>query len=271
MNVSDSKFNLSKWYFDCVNDRGEAVIIYAARLKFNRITVPYNSIIFSTNTKGFLQKSRFRNLSFPEIHENYITFNDIKHGVMGRWESSASELHSRLFDTDTGVLDWHCLQPRSRSIVVIDNGHKIEGFGYAEHLSLTIEPWKLPMNQLRWGRYVSETDYLVWIEIKSNPTKKWIWYNGEPISICYITDDNIEIPEKGVELIFTKKQLIESEKKIFNIAKSLLTYLPGITKTITGDFLNADETKWLSFGILKLNGVKKSEGWVVHERVNFGR
>ena len=270
MNVSDSKFNLLKWYLDCVNDKGEAIIIYAASLKFHGVKVPYNSIIYSTNNQKFIHKSRFRNLSFPKINGNSIIFNDKKYSISGSWKSSANEIHTRLFNSDNGTLDWHCLQPRSKSIVIIGKDNKFEGFGYAENLSLTIEPWKIPMTQLRWGRFTSETDYLVWIEIKSNPIKKWIWHNGSPISNCEISDEKITIKKTGIQLLFTNRRIIESEKKIFNIAKSLLSLIPRISNTITADFLNADETKWLSLGILKQNGIIKSQGWIIHEWVEFG-
>ncbi len=269
MNRSDTRFKLIKWYLDCVNDKGEAIIIYAASLKFHGVTVPYNSIIHSTNDHEFLHKSRFRNPSSPKIHENCITLDDNRYAISGKWESSANGIHSRLFDSDNGVLDWNCVQPQSKSIVNIGMDNKYEGFGYAEKLSLTIEPWKIPMSRLRWGRFVSETDYLVWIEITSDPVKKWIWHNGSKISACDISDERITIFETGVELLLTNKTTIESEKKIFNIAKSLLGLLPQISKTMTADFLNADETKWLSFGILKQNGISKSRGWVIHERVDF--
>ena len=67
---------------------------------------------------------------------------------------------------------------------------------------------------------------------------------------CEITDEYIKIQEKEIELSLIKKRVIESEKKIFNLAKSLFAIIPGLSKTITGSFLNADETKWLSQGVL---------------------
>ena len=174
MNTSKSKFNLSKWYFDCVNNRGETIILYAAKLQFNKISVPYNSIIYRIGKNGFIHKSRFRNLSFPEILKNEIRLNDPKYGIVGSWKSSVPEIKERIFESEKGTLDWNCLQARSQSKVNIDSTNKIEGLGYAEHLTLTVEPWHIPMSQLRWGRYVTEGDYLVWIEMKSNPTKQWL-------------------------------------------------------------------------------------------------
>ena len=92
INTSKSKFSLSKWYFDCVNDRGETIILYAAKLQFNKISVPYNSIIYRIGKNGFIHKSRFRNLSFPEILNNEIRFNDPKYEVVAVMVSTIAQI-----------------------------------------------------------------------------------------------------------------------------------------------------------------------------------
>jgi len=62
---------------------------------------------------------------------------------------------------------------------------------------------------------------------------------------------------------------MESEKKILKVVGDLLTYLPGFNKTMTANFLAADEFKWLSQGVLKKSGKIINCGWVIHEFVNF--
>ena len=47
-----------------------------------------------------------------------------------------------------------------------------EGTGYAERLELSIRPWRLPIRELRWGRFVSEGASMAWIDWQgADPTE----------------------------------------------------------------------------------------------------
>ncbi|MCB0559300.1 MAG: hypothetical protein H6573_33010 [Lewinellaceae bacterium] len=39
------------------------------------------------------------------------------------------------------------------------------------------------------GRYLSERDYLIWIELRGGPTRQWVWYNGVSVEAATIEDD----------------------------------------------------------------------------------
>ena len=269
MSVSGSNFKLSKWYLDCINSEGEAIIIYAAKITYNKLVIPYNSVIYSFNGNKFFHKSRFRKLSFPEITSSKIIFKDKKHEIYGQWESETPGISQEIFKSENGIAHWNCHHPKANAVVEFNNTSRINGLGYVEHISLTIEPWNIPMRQLKWGRFISSEAYIVWIEMKNDPLQQWLWYNGKLLPNCTITNDAILINEKNAELVFSRKIIIESEKKVSNLVKSLVEFIPGLRKKMTSSFLYADETKWLSKGTLKCAGQTKSNGWVIHEFVNF--
>ena len=198
-----------------------------------------------------------------------IHWQDARFGISGNWEATTSSLKARLFKSGDGFLDWNCLQPTSKVQLNV-NGRMVEGLGYAEQLVMTVEPWKIPMDELRWGRYTSRTDNIVWIELRGRERQQWLWLNDERFCRTTIEDDHIAIPERGLILELEKGVVLESEKKILNVVKRLLRFLPGFNKSMPSRFLNSDESKWLSRGVLRKGGEVMSTGWAIHECVRFG-
>jgi hypothetical protein len=261
-------FYLNKWFLDFVSDEGKAMIFYAAKLKWKRLEVPYTSRLIYDPDKGVKQESRFYNIYLPEQKENTINWNDPRLKVEGKWEAVASPLKARIFESKEGYLDWHCLQPVSKVSIKIKDSI-IKGCGYAEQIIFTVSPWKIPMNELRWGRFSSSKEHLVWIELRDKEKQQWVWYNGEKIQNPVIEDDQITIPSKGIILKLDRRVILESEKKISQVVGGLLRYLPGFEKMIPFHFLMADTYKWLSRGMLHSAGEIYDTGWAIHEFVNF--
>jgi len=122
---------------------------------------------------------------------------------------------------------------------------------------------------LRWGRFGSSHNQIVWIELRKNKINQWLWYNGERIEKCTINDDSILVPEKNFTLNLDQGVILESETKIYAVVKDLLKYIPGFNKVIPLDFLMAQETKWLSKGQINSDGKTIDKGMAIHEFVNF--
>jgi hypothetical protein len=261
-------FHLNKWFLDFVGDNGEIIILYAAKLTWHGMVVPYTSILSYAPKDGISEKSRFRNVKMPEKRNGLITWNDSKFEIEGTWESLAVPLHARLFDSDEGFLDWNCFQPASKVSLKI-NDRVIEGIGYAEQLILTAPPWKIPMNELRWGHFGSNKNQLVWIELRKDKKLQWLWWNGIKINKCTIEDDYIFVPEKNVNLKLDRRIVLESKKKIFSVVKDLLDLIPGFNKIIPLNFLMAQENKWFSKGQLLIDGKTITSGIAIHELVSF--
>jgi len=260
--------HLNKWFLDFVSDEGEAMIFYAAILKWRGWKVPYTSWLHYDPAAGVSQRSRYRNTRLPEIKDNSVHWYDKNFKVSGHWEAMASPLQARLYDSDEGYLDWNCFQPAS-SVSLKINDKELNGTGYVEQLILTADPWKIPMKELRWGRYASREDHMVWIELKDEGKQQWMWYNGKKTESPNIGDDIITIPSEGISLEMDRAVVLESEQKILQVVRKLAPYLPGFDRTVPYRFLMADEFKWLSRGILQKKGEKLRSGWTIHELVNF--
>lgn len=190
------------------------MIFYVVKLTWHGLTTTYTSWLRYDKTSGVRLKSRFRNVQFPERHNNLISWSDSKFGVSGTWESLAETIQTRLFDLEEGYFDWKCDQPASKVQLRI-NDRVLEGRGYAEQLILTVPPWKIPMDELRWGRFGSDGINIVWIELTEKEKRQWLWLNGAKIENCIIEDDHITMPAKDLVLKLDRGVVLESEKKTF--------------------------------------------------------
>lgn len=261
-------FHLSKWFLDFTGENGEAMIFYSAKLFLHGFPASYTSWLRYDPVSGVHLRSRFSKVHLPKLNGQLISWNDPEFGVSGTWEALAGSVQARIFDSEEGFLDWNCHQPASKVQLRI-NDRVLEGRGYAEHLILTVPPWKLDMDELRWGRFCSAENNMVWIGLSGKEQRQWLWLNGEKTESCILEDDCITIPDKNLIVNLDRGVTLEAEKKIFNVVGKLIRYIPGLNKVIPVSFLRTDEHKWLSRGQLQKDGKILSEGMAIHELVNF--
>ena len=101
------KFYLKKWFLDCVSEEGEAMIFYAAKLKWHGLVVPYTSWLHHNPVAGTSQRSRFHNIHMPEKNDRSIYWKDSRFQIDGKWDTHVSPIQARLFESDEGYLDWN--------------------------------------------------------------------------------------------------------------------------------------------------------------------
>jgi hypothetical protein len=160
----DSKFMLSKWYMDCVTDNGEVFIAYWGILRWKGISIHYASLLMHDDAEGTRVKTSLRRHLPPQAEASGVRWVSDSLGFEGKWISSFPPVEKELLASDEGTIQWQCRQPGAIAHLLISPGKSVSGFGYTEQIRMTIKPWLLPMDELRWGRFVSETDSLVWIE-----------------------------------------------------------------------------------------------------------
>jgi hypothetical protein len=260
-------FHLEKWFLDFTSDEGEVMIFYAAKLKWFGIEVPYKSWIRYQPGMEMVQKSKFKKVNFPQVEGKKITWHDDAFQVEGIWENVTKPLRAKFFESEEGELDWNCLQPSSKVHLKINN-QTFTGTGYVEKLILTAPPWKIPMDELRWGRFLSEDYNIVWVELRSEKNRQWLWLNGERKDAAIIEDDFIQVGEE-YRLELDRSVVLEAEKKIFNVVEKLIWFIPGFKSAMPIRFLMADESKWFSKAQLKKGDQIIVYGNAIHELVNF--
>lgn len=260
-------FKLDKWYLDFVSEEGVALILYVAHLHWKGITIPYTACLSRDPEKGTHHRSGFRSVQMPELSEDRITWRDHRFRLEGEWQQESKPLSAVLFRSDEGSLHWMCHQPASKVELKLGSD-LLKGTGYAEQLILTVLPWEIPMEELRWGRVYTDKGPLVWIEIRGDHPQQWVWFEGKRCTSCIIENDKLYCRELALELDLEEVAVLESGKTIGAVMDALTKYLPGFKSSAALSFLLADSYKWLSKACLKWQGTEMP-GTAIHEWVNF--
>ena len=260
---SGSNFLLSKWYLDCVSEGGSAFIGYATSLRWGGLSLNYSSVLRHRSDESADMDTTLQEFSAPKVAGSSIKWSSPRLKVVGTWEANARPFKRTLLDSADGRIEWNCLHPRARAEVLIGEGQKLAGLGYVEHLTMTIPPWRLPFDELRWGRFLSDEDALVWINWRGAHSLNLSFHNGLCVENARLTDHEFEADEIGLNLL---ENTVLREGPLVETALSMI---PGVRGLFPFRILRTRECKWLSRGVLKRGDAEKSVGWAIHEVVRW--
>jgi len=255
---SDS-FSLVKWYLDCVTDEGEVAIVYGTEISWHGICTSVNSVLGGSEDRVETRTS----ISPFEITQagKRIAIEVPKQGVAGEWDADSAACERVVYETDAGKVKWNCIQPRSRVRLRLDDG-ELSGLGYAECVTLTMAPWKLPLRELRWGRFVSPRNWMVWVDWKGSHETSFAFVDGEECASPAISDAGVTAA--GAKLRIEDGFVLRSGR----IGSTILPRVPGLAKLLPHSLFNIEERKWCSRGEMQTND-HCSSGWVIHEVVHW--
>jgi hypothetical protein len=263
--VTKPDFLLSKWYLDCVADNGDTFIGYSAALHWKTMALHYTNITTKVGNSKTQTKTSLTEKSFPNINKLTIDWSSKALNLMGTWTILSEPIQRKLYDSPEGGIEWSRLYPRAKADVFFGKKQHIVGLGYAEQIELTIKPWQLPITELRWGRFLSKLDTVVWIDWRGTMPLSLVFYNGRQVNNSVISDDQIIINGGDVILTLTEK----TELRQGSLVSTVLSMIPGVTAIFPAKILQAHECKWRSRGSLKKDGSLCSTGWAIHEVVRF--
>ena len=258
---SASTFTLSKWYMDCIDADGNMFIGYAAFIRWKDLSFNYsNSLIYTGKISTATSLVRV----VPPVmkdSELYWRSRGLKAG--GTWKADADGISEQLIKNEKGEINWSCIMPKAIA-EVSSKDLLFKGMGYAEKLEMTMKPWDLPVQEIRWGRVVSESVYLVWIVWKGSCPLRFAYLDGEKVSEIEVTDTYVYLPSKGIKVTFFDTVTLREGPVIataFARIKWIQSFFPG-------NILNTFECKWRSRATLKA-GAKTHTGWAIHESVKW--
>jgi hypothetical protein len=258
----DAGFELSKWYLDAVSDEGDVFIAYSAELRWRSLALRYTGTLVQRAGEETRERSTLRGAEAPGLSGNELSWASPPLGVSGRWTALSTPVAETILARDEGRVEWRCHMPRARAEVAFEGAPTLRGLGYAEHLSVTLPPWQLPIDALYWGRFLSEDASLVWIDWRGPYEKQVVLLDGAPVGPA-------RIDERGLRA--GPVRLTLSEQRVLRqgaLGKTVLGVLPSVEKLFPVRILATDECKWLARGMLE-HGGGVSEGWVVHEVVRW--
>ena len=112
---------------------------------------------------------------------------------------------------------------------------------------MTVPPWRLPIEELRWGRFLSETGGVVWIEWSGEKSASLRWHNGVR-------------SEGALEVEFRDREVLREGK----LVETALRVIPNVHKLFPARILGLRESKWRSRAVLG-----PAAGWAIHEVVRW--
>ncbi len=265
MMIHNKGFRISKWYLDCVGVDGSVRIIYIADLHWGLFAISYSEILEYEKSTGLNPRHSLGPCDRPQWQGDAMIWTSSVLGIDGSWNRLADPVSAALLSSDDGDVSWHCHLPAASGVIRCANCQGVSGHGYVEQLDLTIKPWDLPIDELRWGRFFDGANAIVWIDWKGAITQNWVFHNGRRVSGVHVSDDTLSFAGNDMTLSFRDRQVIRDSAFFGDIAKKIPMVEAFLPKKVHG----ARECKWLSRGTLSgIIGIDR-EGWVIHEVVTW--
>jgi hypothetical protein len=244
---------------DCIDDAGDTAILYCAEMRWHS---------FDLNYCGLVSRSGEATLSRSSLGRFRVDADDQRIGVelpalkvAGEWNADSAPVQQTVYEDSAGYVHWNCMQPRSLARIRMGD-RELVGLGYAECLTLTLPPWQLPMRELRWGRFVSAQDSLVWIDWRGPYSTSFAFHNERKLAIQGISES--EFAADGATLRMQDATPIRTGR----LRETILPGVPALGKIFPHSIFNIEERKWRSRGVLDA-GDHRAEGWVIHEEVRW--
>ncbi len=257
-------FVLSKWYCDCVSDEGIAFVGYWARLRWGLLDIPYAATLYKPFDDIARERYSLRRCAEPSIQGDGLRWDCGRLGIRAAWTADVPAIQRLLLETAEGSVTWRCHFPSAQARIDLGGTGQLSGLGYAEQIIMSVKPWRLPFEELRWGRFLSAQDAVTWIEWRGQEPRQWVFHNGAELRGATIGTERVELPgDRGVVELRDAVVLREGR-----LATTALRAIPGARIWLPCGIRNAHESKWLARGTLTTS-TRSSSGWAVHEIVRL--
>jgi hypothetical protein len=258
----DSHFLIRKWYLDCVSESGDAVIVYSAELSWRALRTYYSS--FLAKKDAVTCRTSMAECAPENNAGDTLSIRAPRLGLDGSWKQSLASVKHTILESPAGNVEWNCVHPKAFARVNVAGIGEFSGLGYVECLTMSIPPWRLPMNHLRWGRFLSEEDSLVWIDWQGPFATQLCIYNGIAYTSPRITDQEISFDRYSLALdcgLTLRSGLL---------ADTVLPSAPLLRNLLPDSLFHIDEHKWRSRGMLTSPQLRRP-GWAIHEVVHWNQ
>jgi hypothetical protein len=258
--VGSGNFSLTKWYLDVVANDGGVAIAYWADVHWQRLHHGFCSLLLrSSESTSCPWRFSGRRVAPPRPDAQGVRWDAKPLELSAEFVRREPAFEHRLLEGAEGVIDWHCEVPRADVRLRIDDS-MVEGTGYAERLELTVLPWRIPADEVRWGRFLAADTSIVWIDWLGDHPLHLIFHNGRLVPVTAISEKEI-LFENGRQLALTQARVINAD-----VLGGLLAPLE-VLRPIVEPITHVHQTRWLSRGALTGEATEARCGWALHELV----
>jgi hypothetical protein len=247
-----------------VTPDGAGVIGYAARIGLGPFRLPLAQVLVWDASGKALPDRLAIGGSLPAASVgDGVVWQNRRLAVDGLWHGLEPAIPPTLLASDgAGRLEWSCLCPAGWAAVAVD-GVTFAGNGYAEKLTLTISPARLPLRELHWGRFIAEAQSLVWIRWRGAAERAWCFHRGRPVDAT--------MPDPGaLEWDGHRLQLAPGIRiRSGRLGDGALRRAGPLRWLLPARWRRIEEAKWCSRGVLTDAQGREHTGWAIHEVALF--
>lgn len=166
-------FLLEKTYLDLVDADGRSAVLYWCLLGWGPVRVGWHAATLHAPGRLPRHASSLAAAPRPAVDAGRISWRSDSIACEVQGTAMQPPLEAVLLPGDDG-LTWRCEAP-SAQIRVSLAGQNISGIGYVERLELRRPPWLLPIDELRWGRWIADDGRrsVVWIDWRGDHPCRW--------------------------------------------------------------------------------------------------
>jgi hypothetical protein len=259
----DGRFRFTKWYFDCVSADARVFVGYWATLSWRRLALTWQNVAIYEPGRAPWKRASLLKGPPPEVRGERIDWNAPALNCTVHVQSRQAAIHQRLLEVAEGAVDWCAESPAALVCADIAGKAPLQGAGYAERIVMTIPPWRLPIDELRWGRWLDRrtSRSVVWIDWRGPAPRTWIFVDGSHVAGA-VSDEG---PSAGaLSLRVGHGRALESIS-FAQIAETI----PPLPSLVPKSLLALKQTRWCSPARLEEAGRATNGGLAVHEVAVF--
>lgn len=253
-------FYFYKWYADIIDkETDDVTIVYMGEIEWNILKLGFTNILQFLERKKLISEATFSNYHKPTLEKEIFHINSMQ--IQGEWISKGELITEKLYENQDGYILWECFIPHAVGEIKFDDKVN-KGFGYVERLTMTLKPWQIPINILRWGRFLCENHSIIWIRWHGEEEKFLIYHNQVKYVDGIINDELIEFG--NYRLVLCEKNTLRNGPLI----KTVFDEFSWIKKIFPSGVLYMNECKWQTWSELYENNSPIAQDWSIHENVD---
>jgi len=260
------RFALTKWYLDCVDGDGRSAIVYSSALTWGPAKMAWHGVSIHDPARPAVHRASLASMPLPARAGADLVWNAHPLGCSVECHATLAPFSRRLLERPEGLVDWECEAPAANMQIALEDMPALRGAGYAERLVMSMPPWRLPIEELRWGRWISDGAgrSLVWIDWRGTRPRTDVYLDGQPHAPAAVADDHVQAGD--ALLVLSDRRTLHS--------RSLDTALAGLGPVLAllpSSWRAVEDTKWISRARLERPGTQAEQGWCIDELVRFPR
>ncbi|MHB1311549.1 MAG: hypothetical protein ACYC3L_05980, partial [Gemmatimonadaceae bacterium] len=230
----------------------------------HRLEISWHSVTLYEPGRAPAERTSLHRVRAPRRSGDTITWASHALGCAFTCDAQLPAASIPLLDDARGRIAWRCEAPAARVRATTPDGPPVDGTGYAECLVMTVLPWQLPLEQLRWGRWISRDarHSVVWIDWRGDRPSRWALVDGIARTDVIVRDDGIAY--SGAALPLPEPRTLH-ERRLGDIVgpiRPLAALLPEA-------LLSMREQKWCGRAELRDGQSPPAAGWAIHELVQL--